>query len=71
MNRRNVQVGFLPEGVERHEVQDMKAVFESFFDVLSRSEIDSGRFGQMSVPAFDSSVVTHVDRPICMASADS
>ena len=62
MNRRNVQVGFLPKNVEPCEVQDMKAVFEHFLDVLSRSEIDSGRFGQMSAPAFDTAVVTHVDR---------
>ena len=36
---------FYPKNVESCEVQDMKAVFQHFLDVLSRSEIDSGRFG--------------------------
>jgi len=40
----------------------MKAVFERFIDVLSNTEIESGRVGEMSVPACCSVVVTHVDR---------
>ena len=62
INRRSVQVFFLPEGVGPHDVQDMKAVFESFLDVLSKSEVNAGRFGEMPVPALSSAVVTHVDR---------
>jgi hypothetical protein len=60
--RRNVQVGFLPEGVVPRDVQDMKWVLESFFQVLSKSESSSGRVGEMPVPASSSAVVTHVDR---------
>ena len=39
-----------------------KVVFESILDVLSNSEIESGRFGEMSAAACSSAVVTHVDR---------
>ena len=62
VNRSKVQVCFLPLGVGPHDVQDMKAVFEIFLGALSKSEIDSGRFGEMPVPASSSAVVTHVDR---------
>ena len=62
VNRRYVQVGFLPEDVKREDVQDMKVVFEKILCSLSESEIESGRFGEMPVPDLASVVVTHVDR---------
>ena len=62
VNRRNVQVGFLPEDVKREDVQDMKVVFEKILCSLSESEIESGRIGEMPVADLASVVVTHVDR---------
>ena len=60
--RKCVQVGYLPEGVVPQDVQDMKWVLESFLEVLSKSEVASGRVGEVHVPASSSAVVTHVDR---------
>ena len=62
INRRNLQVAFLPEGVGPIDVQDAKLVLEMLFTVLSESEIASGRIGEALVPCSRSVVVTHVDR---------
>ena len=61
-NQKNVQVGFLPEGVGPGDVQDMKWVFENFLQVLSQSEQAAGRVGDVLVPGSSSAVITHVDR---------
>ena len=62
VNRPNLQVGFLPEGVRPEDLQDMKVVFEEFLGAASKSEIAYGRCAEMPVPACRSVVVTHVDR---------
>jgi hypothetical protein len=60
--RRNVTVDWLPEGVDRRDVQDVRMVLEKMFAAWSKTEVDAGRMGEMPVPASSSVVVSHVDR---------